>query len=65
MTDQHAADVVGLATAALDDIVMPDHDRLRAVGVLSIAMSAHEEDGRAGDLPEAETSRSLDVKSMR
>ena len=49
-----AVDVPALAIAAVAGIVMPEGDRLRAVAVLAIAMSAHEEDGRAAGLPEAE-----------
>lgn len=49
-----AVDVPALAIAAVADIAMPEQDRLRTVAVLAIAMSAHEEDGRAAGLPEAE-----------
>ncbi len=48
------ADIPALAIAAVEDIAMPEADRLRAVAVLAIAMSAHEDDGRAAGLPEAE-----------
>ncbi len=54
MSDPLFADIPALAIASVADIAMPETDRLRAVAVLAIAMSAHEDDGRAAGLPEAE-----------
>ncbi len=50
-------DVPDLAIAALAEIAMPDHDRLRAVACLAIVMDAHEEDCRANGLDEASIER--------